>query len=128
MTDCCCRFGDRDSWLSDCGEILVEVDGRVMPGGGGSAEPCWDIGMGAKPLAFSKVPLPMPEVPHTLRLGAVVGQGENASWFGIGERPNGCCFRSPGDEYDDGGGLYGADWCWNGARGFALGERCARGC
>jgi hypothetical protein len=44
----------------------------------------------------------MPDDPQTLLWLEAVGQGvEKASLFGIGERRNGCDFRSPGDEYED---------------------------
>ena len=81
-TEDCCRLGDLDSWPRPWGEILVDVEGRVMPlmpGGGGSEELCCDIGIGAKVLACSNVPLPMPDVPQTLPFGAVVGHGVNVS-------------------------------------------------
>lgn len=70
--------------------------------------------MGANALELSKVPFPIPEVPQTLLLGAVVGQGvENVSPPRLGERPNdGCGLRSPGEEYDDAGVLYEPEGCW----------------
>ena len=109
--------------------MRVVVSGRPIPGGGGREDPCCDIiGIGAKADALSKTPLPIPAVPQTFPLPAE-GHGEKPSLLPtIGERPNGCCLRSPGDEKAELGARYGDETaCWNGARVFAFGDKGARG-
>ena len=101
----CCKLDDRPSWPY-CGEIRLDVFGRPMLEGGGSV-PVPSPGIGVKLSAFWNVPLPIPELPQTLPPFVVAAHCVNVSLFAIGDRPNGCGLRSPGEEYDDCGGLYG---------------------
>ena len=60
-------------------EILVDVVGRPMPGGGGREDICCETGKGANTEELSNVPLPIPTLPQTLLEDPAEGQGENVS-------------------------------------------------